>query len=54
MKVAFATSEFYRFETDKFRHENANRGHDKVSLFNKYNQTWTTDAYIKNNHKLGF
>ena len=39
---------------DKYRHQNANRGHDKVSLFNKYQQNWSGSKFINSNHKAGY
>lgn len=53
-KVQFATSEFYRYEVDKFSHKNRNRGSDKVSLFNRYSNDWSHNPFLQKVHRMGY
>ena len=54
ISVAFETSEFYRYEQQKFHHKNKNRGMDKVSIFNKYDKVWAQDRFLSKVHRRGY
>ena len=41
------------FEVDKFRFANMNKGHDKVSCFNKAYNQWEKNKFLEKVHKHG-